>query len=990
MALSLVALSATSLAGDLTGAKLYAPARQRALVIGASGYDQLGRLEFAAEDARRVAAALTGKLGFEADAVRLLTDDAEVDALTPTAGRILNQLDDLLEDAGEGSTDLLLVYFSGHGIGTEDGDYLLPVDTSIRNVATFGVPVAKIVERLTVADARNVLLVVDACRQGAENEFGTKLWELAETANLAIVLGCEPGTQSYEDGVWGSGVFTHFLLEALDEQDLRDPLTGALWASRLAGAVRERVSTFTAREPVPQVPSIWTDPTRDVLLSAVLPEELESVVVHAFADGARTRLDPRSYVVATARFADELLVHGRAEEAIRLLQTAEQLGTLSDHSRYQLGTALLALGREAEGSRALATLSTSAPDTPFARMAAVVDTTGGTPAPARHEAAVGLWESRWPVAPDVLVLMLDAHLRGGPIGEALGFARQLATNLAPGSRGATYSAGVASQLSGDTSRALELFEAAGQVEGGGFPSDAFLVNARIQLLEGLKQSTAALSLLDSAIQRWPDSGLWWAWRAWSRRQAGDREGSFADAAVAVSKDLSPPWLLLAVRSAGTRAPELAEAVLARAATTPLAWHARLAAIFCEAEPGADVTSQIQEMSRLAARPALAWSLAARMSHERSTEQLLELAHNKGVDSPEVARARAAVWQQTFALYDNLAPRGGELGTDYESWRFLYELAESLGRFWELSVLLDRHFGPALETGRLPSPLAVLYGLVSLNVGDLDRAETLRALLQPGSADHDAAVWMCAAFLACHGDAAQARATLGDREAPLHPRFLPMARPLRALIAARLGDDERARSELAAAGTPPTAFVQALHVLTLRVLGEHERADLWTRQLESTPATLGFFARAACWREAAARGEQARCALLAGTFQPANPLVEEFAYLDDPTLEALVGTHQLTLIDGHGPGFVQDARLFLTIVEDGTALGTLLAGDAPPRVFEGTVDRFGNLRAELPGKELVHAKLPPPGWKPEDPELVGATLTIHVLDARGVPGIWVTR
>ena len=60
----------------------FAPQRW-ALVIGANDYEHLGALRYARDDARAFAAALETHLGFTADGVKLLTDDAEDGAPGP-------------------------------------------------------------------------------------------------------------------------------------------------------------------------------------------------------------------------------------------------------------------------------------------------------------------------------------------------------------------------------------------------------------------------------------------------------------------------------------------------------------------------------------------------------------------------------------------------------------------------------------------------------------------------------------------------------------------------------------------------------------------------------------------------------------------------------------------------------------------------------------------------------------------------------------------
>lgn len=227
--------------------ELITPAQRWALVIGAGDYPHLGRLEYARSDAEAFGAALVERLGFEPSRLVLMTETAEEPALRPTAGNMFLQLRRLLADERLDAGDLFVFYFAGHGVSHGGRDYLLPNDAALETVADVGLDVAEVVAELAGAGLDNVLFVVDGCRSGEANAFGAELWELAEEANLAVVLSCAPGAQSFEDRRLGGGVFTHHLLEALDDPEVVDAASGALWASRLARVAREGARAWTQR-----------------------------------------------------------------------------------------------------------------------------------------------------------------------------------------------------------------------------------------------------------------------------------------------------------------------------------------------------------------------------------------------------------------------------------------------------------------------------------------------------------------------------------------------------------------------------------------------------------------------------------------------------------------------------------------------------------------------------------------------------------------------
>lgn len=144
----------------------FAPQRW-ALVIGANDYEHLGALRYARDDARAFAAALEEHLGFSAEGVKLLSDDAQDPELLPTAGHVLGELEVLLGDPRRTRSDLFVFYFCGHGAGLAEGDFLLPTDACLETAARLGLPVKEVVERPTRAGMSNVLVIVDACRPPA-------------------------------------------------------------------------------------------------------------------------------------------------------------------------------------------------------------------------------------------------------------------------------------------------------------------------------------------------------------------------------------------------------------------------------------------------------------------------------------------------------------------------------------------------------------------------------------------------------------------------------------------------------------------------------------------------------------------------------------------------------------------------------------------------------------------------------------------------------
>jgi caspase domain-containing protein len=961
--------------------ELITPARRWALVVGAGRYEHLGRLSYAAGDARAFAGALEGSLGFERDTIRMLVDDAEEPELQPTAGHLLGELEALLADRRRTRSDLFVFYFCGHGVGRPEGDFLLPTDARRETATRVGLPVREVVERLSSAGMRNVLVVVDACRTGSENPFGTELWALAAKARLALVLGCEPGGQSYEDALIGHGIFTHALVEALADPTLVDASTGALWASRVASAAAARVSASTARREPPQRPAVWNDPTQDILL-ALRPGE---AAVGPFL-GETGKLAPEARLAACARYAQELYFSERLEECVELLRALEQLGDLPPELGVLAGFSLQGLGRSVESARAFQGVRTGAPSTELAALATLGDRTGVAALSERAEAARFLWDQGAPVNFDLLVVMVQALADGGLGALALEVARTALTQAPPDTRDEAYLRAEISNLEGSGERALEELALA-ETRPGSFPSDRQLREHRVQLTFALQGFDAARALLDESLARSPEEGSWYAWRAWLGRNAAKSQAELvpvrADAHAALQRELLPETLLMATRAAGMQALEERERIEALAARHPLAWQAQIAAVFARGVP--DSRAAVADVARLAARPALVYSTFASLMLDAMSEDADRILEERGSEPgvrEELVRQVRERYQQAL---ERLVPMAGDVGTDPDVWRFLADSFVLMGLREPCARLFERHLGPLADAQRLPDDLLASYLAVALNAGRDARAEALLAQLNGPGALVDAMHWLAAAGAMVAGDEAGVRARLGGRETVIDPANESLRRPVLAWLRARAGDAEGARALLGEAD-PKSSFSLALTGFVAHALGDVERARASVAALETRDASDAYFAQVALWR--AVDGEEPLDALRAALSSPGNPLTRTFAFARG--LAAFEGVQELVVAEAPGPVAAVGATLTLTIKSSGRVLGALELVDGAVLPLTGTLDEFGNLTGELrapAGTLSLLAKLAPPGFARSFDPLANTGQMLHLLDAAGVAYPW---
>lgn len=202
---------------------IYGQGNRWAVLVGVNTYEDkgnYGQLHVCVGDVTTIRDRLIAG-GFDADRIRLLTDDTPNDP--PTRAKIINALQVVANTTKP--DDLLLFYYSGHGDELEGESYLVSRDGHRASLPDTGVPVSRIEEIMQKAKARAKVLVLDACHSGVDfegkkgtpqplsPEFIRRVYEQAK--GIAILASCEQGQVSYEWPEKGCSAFTYYVREAL-------------------------------------------------------------------------------------------------------------------------------------------------------------------------------------------------------------------------------------------------------------------------------------------------------------------------------------------------------------------------------------------------------------------------------------------------------------------------------------------------------------------------------------------------------------------------------------------------------------------------------------------------------------------------------------------------------------------------------------------------------------------------------------------------------
>src|SRR4051812_27349724 len=298
-----------------------------ALIIGNSRYDDpsLGRLKAPDSDVHELESVLKSPDVGQFDEVATLLDH-DCASVRRAIARFYDQ---------RRRDDLLLLYFSGHGVKDDQGHLYLAVrDTESGLLAGSGIETAFITGRMDRSFSKRQVLILDCCHSGAfahgaKSAHGVSVGtaEAFEGTGLGrVVLTATDSTQYAWEGdqVIGdaqNSLFTHFLIEGLKTGAADTDADGVVTVDELYDYVREQVVTTTPR----QTPHKWSYLQRGAIVLAENPFASRSVLPAEIDEAINSKLSgPRLEAVAHL----EALLHGdhagRAHAAIEALKVLSQ------------------------------------------------------------------------------------------------------------------------------------------------------------------------------------------------------------------------------------------------------------------------------------------------------------------------------------------------------------------------------------------------------------------------------------------------------------------------------------------------------------------------------------------------------------------------------------------------------------------------------------------------------------------------------------------
>lgn len=249
-----------------------------ALIIGNNKYNdaKLAQLKTPAADSQALAKVLDDKTIGSFDTVTPLINQTETQVRRAISAFLIDKKPD----------DLVLLYFSGHGVLDDRGRlYLALKDTQINLLKATSIPSSFIADEMDSCRSKRQILILDCCHSGAFAR-GTKGEQKAITETTfegsgfgRVVLTASDSTQYALEGdqvirQTELSLFTHFLLEGLKTGEADTNNDGHISLDEWYDYTYARVISETPR----QVPHKWSYHQRGDLIIARNPHLKKKVV----------------------------------------------------------------------------------------------------------------------------------------------------------------------------------------------------------------------------------------------------------------------------------------------------------------------------------------------------------------------------------------------------------------------------------------------------------------------------------------------------------------------------------------------------------------------------------------------------------------------------------------------------------------------------------------------------------------------------------------
>jgi internalin A len=183
-----------------------------AVIVGIDEYTIMSSLRYAVADAKAMKELLEEKGNFTID---YYADDGK----KVNRYNIMRAVEDANNAASRGWIKTFVFYFSGHGLEKDGVQYLATAETDPDYPETSAIVLDDILDSIkSIEENAKAIVFIDACRnRGKDRKSSSDAWtKYDDSHGLGILYSTSPGQFSYENSNLGHGVYTYYLMEALN------------------------------------------------------------------------------------------------------------------------------------------------------------------------------------------------------------------------------------------------------------------------------------------------------------------------------------------------------------------------------------------------------------------------------------------------------------------------------------------------------------------------------------------------------------------------------------------------------------------------------------------------------------------------------------------------------------------------------------------------------------------------------------------------------
>jgi hypothetical protein len=194
-----------------------------AIIIGIEKYRRVPNADFANRDASVFYDYARRALGIKPENIRLLVDDKA------GAAEILRTFNTWLPTRVNKNTTDVYVFYSGHGLPSEDGDdlYFLPHEVDRDLLQRTAITQKEVVQAIELTDPKSVTMFIDSCYSG-QSRTGTSLLASARPISIApkastdfpsnfmVISASAPDQISSSSPELKHGIFSYYLMLGME------------------------------------------------------------------------------------------------------------------------------------------------------------------------------------------------------------------------------------------------------------------------------------------------------------------------------------------------------------------------------------------------------------------------------------------------------------------------------------------------------------------------------------------------------------------------------------------------------------------------------------------------------------------------------------------------------------------------------------------------------------------------------------------------------